>query len=354
MNQPSYPFSALVGQDEMKLALLLNAINPAIGGVLIRGEKGTAKSTAVRALAALLPEIEAVAGCPYPFAPQEVPNDAWPQATSTGSAAIVSRPAPLVNLPLGVSEDRLLGTIDLESALQRGEKKFEPGLLAQAHQGVLYIDEVNLLNDHIVDMLLDAAAMGVNIVERDGVSVSHPARFVLVGTMNPEEGDLRPQLLDRFGLAVDIAGPTNKEVRKEIVRRRLAFEADGAQFSRHFSSSEAELKAKLVQAGHRLARVCLPDFLLDLIADICLAYDVDGMRADLVIHKTARTLAAWEGADEVTAVHVHRAAQLALPHRQRRQPFEQTGLDSEPLDDLLDQHQQQQREPETEPTVEDD
>lgn len=345
-----YPFSALVGQENMKLALLLNAINPAIGGVLIRGEKGTAKSTAVRALAALLPEIETAEACPYPFTPAELPNDAWPYE-SKGTA---SRSAPLVNLPLGVTEDRLLGTIDLESALQRGEKVFEPGLLAQVHQGILYIDEVNLLNDHIVDMLLDAAAMGVNIIERDSVSVSHPANFILVGTMNPEEGELRPQLLDRFGLAVDVSGSRDREERKEIVRRRLVFETNGHEFKDQFSGAETWLRHQLEMARKSLEKVTLADHLLDLIADICLAYDVDGMRTDLVIHKTARTLAAWEGVGAVTAEHIRKAAELALPHRQRRQPFEQSGLDPEPLDDLMEQHQRNQREPESAPDLEDD
>ncbi|NET74447.1 MAG: AAA domain-containing protein, partial [Sphaerospermopsis sp. SIO1G2] len=219
-----YPFTAIVGQDNMRLALILNAINPAIGGVLIRGEKGTGKSTAVRALAQLLPQIDTIANCPYPFAPQDVPNDVWPHTADLADHD--QRIAPLVNLPLGVTEDRLLGTLDLESVLQRGEKHFEAGLLAQAHQGILYIDEVNLLGDHVVDVLLDAAAMGVNRVEREGISVQHPARFMLVGTMNPEEGDLRPQLLDRFGLAVEVAGSKQPSERAEIVRRRLAFDAD--------------------------------------------------------------------------------------------------------------------------------
>jgi magnesium chelatase subunit D len=348
-----YPFTALVGQEAMQLALLLNAVNPAIGGVLIRGEKGTAKTTAVRGLTALLPEIPVAAGCPFPFAPADCPNDLWPHRAET----VEVRRAPLVNLPLGVSEDRLLGAIDLESALQRGEKRFEAGLLAQAHQGILYIDEVNLLNDHMVDLLLDAAAMGVNLVEREGVSASHPARFILVGTMNPEEGELRPQLLDRFGLVVDVAGPLEKAQRTEIVRRRLAFEADGAAFGQRYAGAEGDLRQAIVQARQRLAQTTLPDALLDLIAEICLAYGVDGMRADLVIHKTARTLAAWEGQPVVTADHIQRAAQLALPHRQRRQPFEQTGLDQRRLDEIMDNHRQPAngREPETAPSdLEDD
>jgi magnesium chelatase subunit D len=340
-----YPFAALVGQEDMQMALLLNAVNPAIGGVLIRGEKGTAKSTAVRGLTALLPEITVVAGCPFPFAPADCPNDLWPQP---GHRAI-SRSAPLVNLPLGVTEDRLLGAIDLESALQRGEKRFEAGLLAQAHQGILYIDEVNLLNDHMVDVLLDAAATGVNIVEREGVSVSHPAQFILVGTMNPEEGELRPQLLDRFGLAVNVAGPSDKQQRTEIVRRRLAYEADAAAFCDRYAAAERGLKQAISLARQQLPYTTLADDLLDLIAEICIAYDVDGMRADLVIHKTARTLAAWEGQNAVTVAHIQRAAHFALPHRQRRQPFEQAGFDQDQLDEMIDRHQQPSsgREPET-------
>jgi magnesium chelatase subunit D len=341
-----YPFSALVGQDEMKLALLLNAVNPAIGGVLIRGEKGTAKSTAVRGIAALLPPIKVVKGSLLPFAPADCPNDVWQQA----STETTTRPAPLINLPLGVTEDRLLGTLELESVLQRGEKRFEPGLLAYAHQGILYIDEVNLLNDHIVDMLLDAAAMGVNIVEREGVSVRHPARFILVGTMNPEEGELRPQLLDRFGLTVEITGPADKAERTTIVRRRLAYEADPAGFVATYQSTETDLQHTIVEARHRLPGVVMPDAMLDLIAEICMAYQVDGMRADLVIYKTARTLAAWEGEPEVTPAHIQQAARLALPHRQRRHPLEQSGMEQEPLNQIMEQHHQNEREREVDPS----
>ncbi|MEM7539147.1 MAG: ATP-binding protein [Chloroflexota bacterium] len=334
----NYPFAALVGQDNMQLALLLNAINPSIGGVLIRGEKGTAKSTAVRGLAALLPKVTVATNCPFPFGVADLPNDLFPEAGVVDEL----RPASLVNLPLGVTEDRLLGTIDLESALQRGEKRFEAGLLAQAHQGVLYIDEVNLLNDHIVDVLLDAAAMGVNRVEREGISVSHPARFILVGTMNPEEGELRPQLLDRFGLAVDVAGSREKSIRTEVVRRRLAFETNPESFARQYAESESAIRTQIEAARLLLPSVTLPDSLLDLIAEICIAFDVDGMRADLVMHKTARTLAAWEELTEVTAEHVQQAAEFALLHRRRRQPFEQPGLDQEQLEQIVEQHQQDQ------------
>ncbi len=347
--QAIYPFSAIVGQDDMRLALLLNAVNPAIGGVLIRGEKGTAKSTAVRALAALLPDIEAVAGCPWPFAPADVPNDVWDR----GDGAAETRPAPLVNLPLGVTEDRLLGTIDLERALQKGERHFDPGLLADAHQGILYIDEVNLLGDHIVDVLLDSAAMGVNIVEREGISASHPARFILIGTMNPEEGDLRPQLLDRFGLAVEVAGSKDKRERAEIVRRRLSFEANNGAFGAQFAPAETETQTRIISAQQLLPSVILGDDLLDLIAAISLAFEVDGMRADLVMYKTARTLAAWDGRTHVTPADVSKAAELTLLHRRRRQPFEQAKPDPQKLGDIVAQHveenqQSQARESETE------
>ena len=333
-----YPFTAIVGQDDMCLALILNAINPAIGGVLIRGEKGTGKSTAVRALAKLLPLVETAVDCPHPFAPSDLPNDLWPH-TAIG---VTSRPAPLVNLPLGVTEDRLLGTLDLESALQKGEKRFDAGLLAQAHQGVLYIDEVNLLSDHVVDVLLDVAAMGTNMVEREGISVQHPARFMLVGTMNPEEGDLRPQLLDRFGLAVEVAGSKKAQERAEIVRRRLAFDQNNDTFAARFTADEEALRQKIALAQSRLPQVILADDLFDLIAHICLSFEVDGMRADLVIHKTARTLAAWSDRLETTEEDVRQAAELALLHRRRRQPFDEPQLDQQKLDDALEQHRQEQ------------
>ena len=331
-SRPSYPFSAIVGQDAMCLALLLNAVNPAIGGVLIRGEKGTGKSTAARGLAALLPAIEVVAGCPYPLASSEVPTQLWPQP----AADVENRPVGFVELPLGVTEDRVLGTLDFERALQQGEKHFEPGLLAHAHRGILYVDEVNLLGDHIVDVLLDAAAMGGNVVEREGVSFSHPAHFILIGTMNPEEGDLRPQLLDRFGLAVEVIGPRDSAERAEVIRRRLAFEADHTNFGTRFSAEDAALRSKIVAARKHLPGVILSDPMLEVITDICLAFDVEGMRADLVIYKTARTLAAWHGRDAVTKDDVRTAAELALLHRRRRQPFEDPGLNQEMLDDVLE------------------
>ncbi|MGB0388862.1 MAG: ATP-binding protein [Ardenticatenaceae bacterium] len=353
-----YPFTAIVGQKRMKTALLLNAINPAIGGVLIRGEKGTGKSTAARALAALLPPIEVVAACPWPFAPDEVPNDVWGhsgalrQAQEPGSKS--ERAASFVSLPIGATEDRLLGTLDIERALQEGTRHFEPGLLAAAHRGVLYVDEVNLLGDHLVDSLLDVAAMGVNRVEREGLSVTHPARFVLVGTMNPEEGDLRPQLLDRFGLTVEVTGPREPAERIKVVRYRLAWEADAVALAEQFVEQEQELRAKLVEARARLPQVYLSDGMLELIARICIEFEVDGLRADIVIAKTARTLAAFYERTEVLVEDVREAAELALPHRRRRQPFEQPGLDQQQLDDIIRNEPpnlpppNQSREPETE------
>ncbi len=328
-----YPFSALVGQDDMSMALLLIAVNPAIGGVLIRGQKGTGKSTAARGLAALLPEVKCASGCPFPFSPEELPNLLWREPAED----VEARPAAFVDLPLGATEDRVLGALDLERALQHGERRFEPGLLAEAHRGILYIDEVNLLSDHLVDVLLDAAAMGVNVVEREGMSVSHPARFILVGTMNAEEGDLRPQLLDRFGLTVEVTAPGEPVARMEIMRRRLAYEADSTGFAIRFQQEERALREQIDAARANLEAVELTDEILALIADICLTFDADGMRADLVIHKTACTLAAWEGRTQVRPADVRRAAELALPHR-RRQPFEQPRLNQGELEDLVDNY----------------
>lgn len=328
-----YPFSAIVGQPNMRMALLLNAVNPGIGGVLVRGEKGTGKSTAARGLAALLPMLDVVKGCPYPLAPEEVPTDLW----NHPAEELEQRPVQVIDLPLGVTEDRLLGTINLEQAIQMGKRQFEPGLLASAHRGILYIDEVNLLGDHIVDVLLDAAAMGVNLVEREGVSFSHPARFILVGTMNPEEGDLRPQLLDRFGLAVQVEGPADVKERTEIVRRRLAFEENPLDFAKRFEKNDIQLREHILEAQRRLPLVEISEPMMNLIANVCMQFDVDGMRADLVIFKTARTIAAWRGRDQVGPAEIKLAAELALPHRRRKQPFEQAGLDPNKLDEVIRQ-----------------
>ncbi|MEV5766839.1 VWA domain-containing protein [Micromonospora sp. NPDC052213] len=331
----TYPFSAVLGMDDMRLALLLNAVSPAIGGVLVRGEKGTAKSTAVRALAALLPPVDRVAGCRFACDPA-APDPSCPDGPHPDGPAAERRPARLVELPVGAAEDRVVGSLDLEKALGEGVRAFEPGLLAAAHRGVLYVDEVNLLHDHLVDLLLDAAAMGRCHVEREGVSVSHASRFLLVGTMNPEEGELRPQLLDRFGLTVEVGASRDPAVRVEVVRRRLAADADPAGFAARWADADAQVARRVAAARQRLERVLLPDAALRRIAEVCAAFDVDGMRADIVTARTALAHAAWHGRDVVTVEDVRVAARLALPHRRRRDPFDTPGLDEKRLDEALD------------------
>lgn len=301
----TYPFSALVGQDRLRLALLLCAVHPEIGGVLIRGEKGTAKSTAVRGLAAVL--------------------------------SAVDDDARLVELPIGATEDRVVGSLDLQKVLRDGEHAFSPGLLARAHGGVLYVDEVNLLHDHLVDVLLDAAAMGRVHVEREGISHSHESRFVLIGTMNPEEGELRPQLLDRFGLTVDVAASRDVDVRVEVIRARMAFEADPPAFVERYAGADAELADRIAAARKAIGSVELPDTELRRIAALCAAFDVDGMRADLVVARTAVAHAAWRGATTVAEEDIRVAAELALPHRRRRDPFDDPGLDPERLEEAMQQ-----------------
>ncbi|MFF7773967.1 putative cobaltochelatase [Streptomyces tanashiensis] len=330
-----YPFTAVVGMDDLRLALLLNAVSPAVGGVLVRGEKGTAKSTAVRALAELLPEVPVVAGCRFSCDPAS-PDPGCPDGPH-GDAPGSARPARMVELPVGASEDRLVGALDIEKALAEGVKAFEPGLLAAAHRGILYVDEVNLLSDHLIDHLLDAAAMGASHVEREGVSVRHAARFLLVGTMNPEEGELRPQLLDRFGLTVEVAASRDPEQRVEVVRRRLAFEDDPAAFAARWAGEETALRGRIVAARALLPEVALGDAVLLQIAATCAAFEVDGMRADIVMARTATALAAWAGRTEVTSEDVRQAALLALPHRRRRSPFDAPGLDEDKLDETLEQ-----------------
>ncbi|WP_171908716.1 ATP-binding protein, partial [Streptomyces nanshensis] len=331
-----YPFTALVGMRDMQLGLLLNSVNPAVGGVLIRGEKGTAKSTAVRALSALLPRLEVVPGCRFSCDPA-APDPACPDGPHEGAAG-KTRAAHLVELPVGASEDRLVGALDIERALSEGVKAFEPGLLADAHRGVLYVDEVNLLHDHLVDLLLDAAAMGSSYVEREGVSVRHAARFLLVGTMNPEEGELRPQLLDRFGLTVEVTASRDTDERVEVVRRRLAYDADPAAFAARWADEEDALRERIAAARELLPSVRLGDAALRQIAATCAAFEVDGMRADLVMARTATALAAWADRTEVTADDVRQAALLALPHRRRRNPFDAPGLDEDKLDETLREH----------------
>ncbi|MFF0462449.1 putative cobaltochelatase [Streptomyces mexicanus] len=330
-----FPFTAVVGQDDLRLALLLNAVSPAVGGVLVRGEKGTAKSTAVRALSALLPEVDVVPGCRFscdPAAPDASCPDG-PHEPGPGAR----RPARMVELPVGASEDRLVGALDIERALAEGVKAFEPGLLADAHRGILYVDEVNLLHDHLVDLLLDAAAMGASYVEREGVSVRHAARFLLVGTMNPEEGELRPQLLDRFGLTVEVAASREPDQRVEVVRRRLAHDDDPAGFAARWAGEEAALRQRIVAARELLPQVRLGDAALRQIAATCAAFEVDGMRADIVMARTATALAAWAGRTDVLAEDVRQAALLALPHRRRRNPFDAPGLDEDKLDRTLEE-----------------
>ncbi|CAL9417637.1 putative protein [Streptomyces sp. enrichment culture] len=329
-----FPFTAVVGQDDLRLALLLNAVSPAVGGVLVRGEKGTAKSTAVRALSALLPDVPVVPGCRFSCDPS-APDPGCPDGPheSGGGAA---RPARMVELPVGASEDRLVGALDIERALAEGVKAFEPGLLADAHRGILYVDEVNLLHDHLVDLLLDAAAMGASYVEREGVSVRHAARFLLVGTMNPEEGELRPQLLDRFGLTVEVAASREPDQRVEVVRRRLAYDDDPAGFAARWADEEAAVRARIVAARELLPSVRLGDGALRQIAATCAAFEVDGMRADIVMARTATALAAWAGRTDVLAEDVRQAALLALPHRRRRNPFDAPGLDEDKLDETLE------------------
>ncbi|GGQ27380.1 magnesium chelatase subunit D [Actinomadura coerulea] len=331
----AYPFSAVVGLDDLKLALLLNAVSPRVGGVLVRGEKGTAKSTIVRALAAQLPAVDAVPGCRFACDPA-APDPSCPDGPHEPGGPSERRPSALVELPVGASEDRLAGSLDVERALTEGVKAFEPGLLAAAHRGVLYVDEVNLLHDHLVDLLLDAAALGTCYVERESVSVRHAARFLLVGTMNPEEGELRPQLLDRFGLTVEVRASRDPRERAEVVRRRLAFEADPAAFAARWEDAEAELAERISAARERLAGVRLPDERLEQIAAVCAGFEVDGLRADLVTANAALAHAAWHGRGEVAGEDVRAAARLSLPHRRRRDPFDAPGLDESLLDELLD------------------
>jgi magnesium chelatase subunit D len=328
---PGYPFSAIVGQEALREALLVNAVSPEVGGVLVRGERGTAKSTAVRALAPLLPPVPAAAGQAFCF----TAGDLAPDGVVDAAAPVEPRAAPLVELPVGATIDRLVGALDLGRALA-GERAFEAGLLARAHRGVLYVDEVNLLPDHLVDVLLDAAAMGVCHVERDAVSVRHDARFLLVGTMNAEEGELRPQLLDRFGLGVEVAAPGQPAERAEIVRRRLAYEADPVAFAERWADADADVAASIVAARERLPAVRLPERELDRIVRACAQIGVDGMRGDVVTARTARVLAALEGFDEVDAEHVRRAAHLALTHRRRRDPLAGGAADPGEIDRALE------------------
>ncbi len=340
-----YPFTAVVGMPDLRLALVLSSISPAVGGVLVRGEKGTAKSTMVRALAGLLPGVDVVDACRFSCDPVE-PDPACPDGPHAEGSPAHRRPARLVELPVGAAEDRVIGSLNLERALADGVTDFQPGLLASAHRGLLYVDEVNLLHDHLVDTLLDAAAMGRATVEREGVSVSHAARFVLIGTMNPEEGELRPQLLDRFGLTVEVASSRDPELRVEVVRRRLAYEADPDGFAGQYAAVDAGLAADIEAAQRLLPSVKLPDDALRRIAEVCASFEVDGMRADIVTARTAVAHAAWAGRTEVTTEDVRVAARLALPHRRRRNPFDAPGISEEQLEQALQDAQPEDPGPE--------
>ncbi|ACI99471.1 magnesium chelatase ATPase subunit I [Rhodospirillum centenum] len=319
-----FPFSAIVGQEEMKLALLIAAVDQSVGGVMVFGDRGTGKSTAVRALAALLPPMLAIDGCRYNCDPAKPCAECRARAADAPLHA-KRVPVPVVDLPLGATEDRVVGALDLERALAKGEKAFEPGLLARAHRGFLYIDEVNLLEDHLVDLLLDVAASGENVVEREGLSIRHPARFVLVGSGNPEEGELRPQLLDRFGLSVEVKTPTVLQDRIEVVRRRDAFEHDPAAFCERWHKEEAALSRRIESARDHLSSVKVPDTVLEHAAQLCMTLGADGLRGELTLMRAARALAALDGDAEVTDAHLRKVAPAALRHRLRRNPLDEAG-----------------------------
>lgn len=332
-----FPFTAIVDQEEMKLALILNVIDPSIGGVLIMGEKGTAKSTAVRALADLLPEIEAIKGCRFSCAPQgPFCSDCLEKIENNQILETEKKKMRVVELPLGVTEDRVVGSLDIEHAIKRGEKRFEPGILAEANRNFLYIDEVNLLEDHIVDLLLDSAAMGINTVEREGVSFIHPARFILVGTMNPEEGELRPQLFDRFGLCVQVNSIRDKALRVEILKRKAEFDDDPEGFYKKWEKSQQELAEKIVNAKEKLKDVAITDESVSAVVDITAELSLDGHRADIVMLKASRALAAFSGRAEITHEDIKRIAPLALRHRLKRLPFEDISEEAEKLHAILE------------------
>ncbi len=340
--RPIYPFTAIVGQERMKRALILNAIDQRIGGVLIRGERGTAKSTAARAMAALLPEIEVFADSPFnddPNTPLSWSDWAKERKARNEAMTVTRRRVSFVDLPVSATEDRVVGTLDIEKAIQKGERHFEPGVLAAANRGLLYIDEVNLLDDHVVDLLLDSAAMGVNVVEREGISFAHPARFILIGTMNPEEGDLRPQLLDRFALSVEILGIREARERVMIMERHLAFEADPVGFRHDWEKSDQELSARIAQARLLVDKISYTSRNLLTIAALTASLNVEGHRADLVILKTARAHAAFQHRTAISEQDIALAAELALPHRIRQGPFHQSDITPEQLQERIEQLQ---------------
>lgn len=348
-----FPFTAIVGQEQMRMALLLNAINPRIGGVLIRGERGSAKSTAARGLAAILPRIRVVADCHFscdPDSRNEQCDRCQTRVVAGESLPVTERPTSFVNLPVSATEDRVVGTLDIEKAIKQGERHFEPGVLASANRGLLYIDEVNLLDDHVVDLLLDCAAMGVNVVEREGISFSHPSRFILVGSMNPEEGDLRPQLLDRFALCVDIRSIKEPTDRMKIVERTLRFETDPAEFCRQWTPEGQRLSDGIARARELHSRVRYTPVDLLTIGELMTEMHVDGHRADIVILKTALTHAALEGRDKIETEDIFVAAELTLPHRLKRKPLQDPSVQMESLTERLDQIRQQ-KESEAAPTT---
>lgn len=328
-----YPISAIVGQEMMLRALILNAINPSIGGVLIRGQKGTAKSTAVRGLAEILPEIEVIGGCKYNCDPLDPEKFCWEcnDKQKKGMIKIEKVPMKVVDLPVGATEDRVVGSLDIEKAVKEGVQAFEPGILANANRNLLYVDEINLLDDFVVDALLDAAAMGVNTVEREGVSVSHPANFIIVGSMNPEEGELRPQLLDRIALQVEVEGIADIEQRIEIIERRNQFNKDPQQFRRDFENEQEKLRTRIIKAKQLIGRITTTRENLRTIAQICVAFNVDGHRADIMIERTARTNAAYENRERITNEDIIEAAEMVLPHRMRKKPFEEEKFSAEQL-----------------------
>jgi len=345
------PFTAIVGQDTMKKALILNAINPRIGGVLIRGEKGTAKSTAVRALAELLPEIEVVNGCTFncnPYDTREMCDLCYAKSTNGEDLKVAMRRMWVVDLPLGATEDRVVGSIDVEKAIKGGIKALEPGILAAANRGILYIDEVNLLDDHVADVILDSAAMSINVVEREGVSVSHPSKFILVGTMNPEEGELRPQLLDRFGLQASVESIDDADKRVEIVKQVESFERDPEEFKERFEVNQRELRNKIEHAKQIVNEVAISDDLLKITAETCIKLGVRTHRAEIVITRAAKTIAAFDSRKKVTFEDIKEAMELALPHRMRRKPFETPSLDNKKLDEMMQdtkkEHEEEKKE----------
>ena len=334
----TFPFAAIIGQEDMKKALVLNVVNPRLGGVLIQGEKGTAKSTAVRALADLLPPRQCIKGCRFHDDPADKSNwcDECHEKYDNAEPPVEELPMKVVELPVSATEDRVVGTLDIEAAIKEGKRSFETGILADANRNILYVDEINLLGDHVVDVLLDSAAMGINTVEREGISYSHPARFSLVGTMNPEEGDIRPQLLDRFALSVYVAGEKDLDRRAEVIKRRLAYEDDAEAFIAQWQEEQKNEVHRIQRAMKLLPQVTASNEILRTAAQISIALEVDGHRADIVLIKTAETLAAVDGHTEVTKDDLKTAAKLALPHRMRRRPFEEQKLDWETVDKVIE------------------